>query len=206
MPFYATHIKFAIDIKDKYQIKDLSQYISGSIYPDSHYITKIDKKLTHNENVLSSDFANTDFKCGWQAHFICDLIQEEISKYILPEICFEANDEKSYTGIASIKIVQDMFDVKNFDLNHYLSFLDHVENPNKENINKIIEYNKLIKNTYLNKSECEINDYRRIIEAFSLERNLIEETLKKAQELLNDFEKLEKVKLIYNLMLKYYNK
>lgn len=205
MAFEATHIRFALGIKSKYKIKNLDHYVSGSIYPDSRYITKINRELTHNDNVLLSNFGNTDFKCGWQSHVICDLIQEEISREILPEIYFE-NNKRFDPGMAAIKLVQDMSDMKSFPLNDYLKCLDYVENPNGENINKIIEYNQLIKNTYLNKSDCTIDDYEKIIKAFYLGSDLIRETLSKAQEILHDNKKLEKVKSIYNLMLNFYNK
>ena len=56
MAFTATHIKFALDFKDKYDIKDLSHYLSGAIYPDSRYVTGIDRNLTHNSDLHRSSW------------------------------------------------------------------------------------------------------------------------------------------------------
>lgn len=41
MALEGTHIRFALDVGDKYNIKDLGKYISGTLYPDSRYITGI---------------------------------------------------------------------------------------------------------------------------------------------------------------------
>lgn len=43
MPLEATHIRFALDLLNKYKIKNIDQYIAGAVYPDSHYITGIKK-------------------------------------------------------------------------------------------------------------------------------------------------------------------
>lgn len=48
MSLGATHIRFALDLRDRYQVQDIEKYLSGTIYSDSRYVTKIDRNLTHN--------------------------------------------------------------------------------------------------------------------------------------------------------------
>ena len=67
MALEATHIRFALDLKDKYQVKDLEKYISGTIYPDSRYVSEIGRELTHPKDYLDWDiFAVDDFKKGFE--------------------------------------------------------------------------------------------------------------------------------------------
>lgn len=75
MSLEATHIRFALDLKDEYKIKDIKKYISGTVYPDSRYITGIDRNLTHYNDILKPEFAKDDFKKGWQVHQICGMIR-----------------------------------------------------------------------------------------------------------------------------------
>ncbi len=61
MSLEATHIRFALDLKDKYRVQAIEKYISGTTYPDSRYVTKIDRGLTHNDDILTPGFAKDDF-------------------------------------------------------------------------------------------------------------------------------------------------
>ncbi|MEK7102418.1 MAG: hypothetical protein AAB912_02170, partial [Patescibacteria group bacterium] len=85
MPLEATHIKFALDVQDKYSVQDVGKYLSGTIYPDSRYVTKIDRALTHGDYLLSPDFAIDDFKRGWATHFVCDKLFNKITDKNFPE-------------------------------------------------------------------------------------------------------------------------
>ena len=50
MALEATHMRFALDLKNKYQVRNIKKYIVGTIYPDSRYLSGIDRTLTHSEN------------------------------------------------------------------------------------------------------------------------------------------------------------
>ena len=53
MALEATHIRFAFDLKDVYDVSDIDAFVSGSIYPDSRYVTGIDRLATHPEGYLN---------------------------------------------------------------------------------------------------------------------------------------------------------
>ena len=57
MGLEATHIRFALDLKEDLDAKDLNKYLSGAIYPDSRHVTKLERKVTHNfDLVVNKDF------------------------------------------------------------------------------------------------------------------------------------------------------
>lgn len=41
MALEATHLRFALDLLPKLEVKDINDYLAGSIYPDSRYTTGI---------------------------------------------------------------------------------------------------------------------------------------------------------------------
>ena len=53
MSLQITHIRFALDLHKELNITSLDQYISGTIYPDSRYMTGIDRSLTHSDTLLT---------------------------------------------------------------------------------------------------------------------------------------------------------
>ena len=136
MALEATHMQFALDLKDEYQVIDLEKYIVGSIYPDSRYVTGIDRTLTHGEWILADDFTVDDFHKGWQVHQLADNIQTEIIKDYFPKLVpvFAKEDKMikdEWTMFSAIKIIQDMNDLQKFDLQQSVKYLEnYVFNPN----------------------------------------------------------------------------
>ena len=67
MALFASHIRFATDVTDRnhYNPKDVSQYNSGTSYPDSCWLSDIDRELIHTESIPDSIVASDDFKFGW---------------------------------------------------------------------------------------------------------------------------------------------
>lgn len=198
MSLEATHIRFAVDQKDKYQVKDLGLYILGSIYPDSRYISKIDRKLTHNEQVLSDIFLTDDFRKGWQSHCIFDSEYSKTVKKLFPELFVDIGVSDDWTVSTAIKIVADIFDMHSFDIQSHLSCLDDVRNPNNEDIDKICQYNQLIKNVYKGKTCCTIEDYVVMLDEFGIDPIISEKTIIKAREFFNDADISIKIKNLYD--------
>jgi hypothetical protein len=50
MALEATHIRFALDLKDTYGVNDVHAFVSGAVYPDSRYVMGIDRIATHPVN------------------------------------------------------------------------------------------------------------------------------------------------------------
>ncbi|MCK5416031.1 hypothetical protein KAI92_01230 [Candidatus Parcubacteria bacterium] len=207
MSLEATHIRFALDLKNKYQVQDIEKYISGTIYPDSHYVTKIDRELTHNDDILNPAFAKDDFKKGWQVHQICDIMQNRMKKRVLPKFFSKKHngyDEQRWIISTSMKIIQDMNDMQQFPIQKYLKYLAFSYNPNGENINEIKKYNQIMVDLYKDKKKITVEDNFNMWLALGINEKLGIKIKTKTEELLKDEVLVKKIEHTYIDMLNNY--
>lgn len=151
MALEATHIRFALDLQQKYQVRNLQKYISGTIYPDSRYVTRLDRTFTHPQNYMDWDLTQVDdFQKGWYAHLLCDKIQRLVMKEMIPTAFEGTTGQGSEVWIkhTALKILQDMDDVHQFDIKAALPNLEYIENPNKERVDLLIRYNQIFIRLY----------------------------------------------------------
>lgn len=209
MSLEATHIRFALDLQNNYQIENIDKYISGAVYPDSRYVTGIERKLTHDNRFLLPEFATDDFRKGWQTHQICDLVYTAIRKKIFPEffpINFEAYEEGEWILSTAMKIIQDMDDMQLFDIQHYLKCLEYVDNPNGESLTAIKDYNEILINLYRAKKVTGIEENIKMWYAFGVEARLCERVRVNTEKFLKDPGIIVRLKLIYQEMIDSYPK
>jgi hypothetical protein len=138
MALPGTHIRFALDISDLLAVSDFSAYISGTTYPDSRYFTKLERGLTHPNDLIEILLKENDFRKGWAVHLICDKFQREINRERLPEI-YQDSDE-SYIRNTAFKILQDIDDIKFFDILKYIEHIKVSEAPNNEPVDLLEKY------------------------------------------------------------------
>lgn len=200
MALYGTHIRFALDIKDYFTVENVEKYISGTVYPDSRYYSSIERELTHNVKFEDKSFYNgDDFKKGWAAHLLYGHIQFDVISEIFPtlfsrqEIMY-GNDH--WITRTVIKILQDLDDIKYFDITAYLSCLDHIETPNGESEQVIKNYNNILVNLY-KELPSEIDDYKLTWTGMGMETTVVEAIKSKFFELEKNKEVMDKVKLMY---------
>jgi hypothetical protein len=204
MALEATHIRFALDLIEDYKIQNIEQFLLGAIYPDSRYITNIDRNLTHNDEVLSCEFARDDFRKGWQVHQICDIVQNEIRKELFPESLYVYGVGYSeWVTSSAIKIIQDISDLKFFDIHKYLKYFESANNPNGENIDDIKKYNKTIIDLY-SKKEISVNGYYDMWLSWGIGEVDGGKIKLKTEEFLNNLELVKKIQSIYGEMIKSY--
>lgn len=210
MALIGTHIRFALDIRDNFGIKNLDKYISGTVYPDSRYLTKIDRKITHCIDVYNKNFwMEDDFKKGWLIHLMYDKIQSEVFKEIFPELFVEFKNEESIVSPKNwvirtvLKILQDLDDISKFNIKKYLKNLEYSENPNNEKIKIVKNYNQMLINIY-QKDEVLISDLINMWVKFEIEEELIEQIRDKTKEFILDKNILERIPLIYPATIKRY--
>jgi hypothetical protein len=175
MALEATHIRFALELKDEYKITDIPRYVAGTVYPDSRYVTKIDRNLTHPEDYASWDLEQADdFRKGWYVHLLCDRIQWRVLNQITP-FAFQGTtgpgSEQWINGTA-LKILLDMDDVRKFDIKSVLPFLDHLETPNHEDPDKMSHYHRIIKKLYADPDDMNITKYQEMWKGFGISDEL----------------------------------
>lgn len=205
MPLEATHIKFALDNQDKYHVQDLSKYLSGSVYPDSRYITKISRELTHNDNLLLPDFGVDDFKKGWANHFLCDKLWNQVIDNNFPEI-FENEKSRGWGSEhwiknTALKNILDLEALKMFDIKNYLPLLIDTFCPNGEPVEQIKEYYKMIRELYGVAREVTIDDLKRMWVRLGIGDELAKKVTEKSEEFAGNPELVKKIRLQYEVML-----
>ena len=204
MALEATHIRFAIDLKDKYQVKDIKSYIVGTVYPDSRYITGIDRALTHSEDFLDWNWENeNDFKKGWLVHLLVDKFQKQIAKQELPQIFEGEVGQASEVWVkhTALKILQDLVDARAFDIRSYLRYLEYVENPNGEDIDMIKKYNQIIIKMYADSKKVNINSCYKMWKDFGIGDDLVAKIKIQAEQYFKDNKVLASIEEIYNKTL-----
>ena len=204
MPSEATHIRFALDLKSKYAVRDVGEYIRGTVYPDSRYMTGISRELTHPENFMDWDVAVADdFKKGWFVHLLGDAIWTQLLPELLPEALEGTKGQGSETWIKStaIKILLDINDAKKCDILSCLPYLNRAENPNGEDMKTMEEYHRALQAAYANPQNINIESSDTLWTAFRVPEMLSRKVKQKAAEYGRDERVMEKVRRIYPNMI-----
>ena len=135
MSFQSTHLHFADEIKNILLVKDLTRYFSGALYPDSRYITKIDRDKTHSDVKLSTGKIinlKDDFHKGWQAHLIYDQLGINKLKMITLEQKYKPDEmkkEEIWIPVTAAKLVEDLYWWENTDWTKITPHLKTMETP-----------------------------------------------------------------------------
>ena len=215
MALEATHIRFALDTQDLFEVKDLNKYISGTIYPDSRYPTGIDRMLTHDDSQMKKNFwENNDFRKGWAAHLLYDKIQFTVHADwfgdVLKENNTEMTGEEDWIVRTALKILQDIDDLHQFDIKPHLSALNYVETPNGEDKIKVREYNQLFINIYNKAPDVSVEDLEQMWIDWSIPTEIAEKMRGKAHEIQKNERLMKLIDKIYGETIvrkdEFYNK
>lgn len=161
MALPATHIRFALDLAPIYPVKHLNRYIAGSLYPDSRWLTGVERLKSHGRRYFEPDFPNSDYTYGIHVHCVCDAIQSQLFEAHLPGLRdLEGQDRWVYLSAA--KMLQDRFDTQAFDCQDCLRFLNYAENPNQEDPARVLAFNRIVQGVYGQKAILEADDYYRL--------------------------------------------
>ena len=165
MALEASHIRFALDIKAKLEVKDLKKYIPGIIYPDSRYVTKIDRELTHPQDLLDNHYSHLDdFNKGCYAHLLYDDILRNYTKQTLSDMFTDIDSSQDpgrelWIRLTALKILQDIDDIKKYAITSYLPHLDYIENINGEDRDILMRYNQYFQTMYAKPQQVSLESY-----------------------------------------------
>lgn len=200
MAIYGSHLRFALDVKDYFKVDNLDQYLSGSIYPDSRYFSKIDRHLTHNKDFKLPDFyQDSDFKKGWSSHIMYDNIQYQLMAEAFGYLLVPEEHEygsNNWIIRTTLKILQDLDDIQQFDLAGTLASLEYMEAPHNESLEIIKKYNNAIAALY-KKRPLAIEEYLKLWHSDHMNSEVVNKLRSKFFELEKDEEVMEKIKTIY---------
>jgi hypothetical protein len=180
MPLSASHIKFALDQIDYFKPNDLDKYLEGAIYPDSRYLSGLDRSKTHDYDFwLEKFWHDNDFKKGWASHNISDKAYLNGIREIFP-LWVDLNEEWVKIENCAVKIVGDIAVLGSLDIIDKLDIIKTVLNSNNESKEKMKEHLQLIKDCYKNGDRTSIADYF-VIMTKSLGQDLGEKIMAKAE-------------------------
>ena len=201
MALEGTHIRFALDFKEKMSVQNLKHYVSGSIYPDSRYVTGIDRLATHPAEYKTDPmFHTSDFHKGWFMHLLCDELQGTAIRETLPD-AYAGEGKESWIKRTAIKILQDIDDAKQFELAAYLPALAYIENPNGEDIEKLRTYNAIFRKMYVDPGNVTIDIACDVMWSnFSIGEDLVELVRAQSKKYEADTDKMTHILRLYERM------
>ncbi|HSX25100.1 MAG TPA: hypothetical protein VLG69_03995 [Candidatus Andersenbacteria bacterium] len=189
MALEASHIRIALAVEGKLSITDRGAYLCGAIYPDSRYVTKIERLLTHPTDYKNDPmFMREDFYKGWLVHLLTDDIQYKAMQEALPKVCEGVDGQGSDVWMrrTAIKIIQDMSDAKFFDINSTFSYFDQVFTPNGEDVDLMKQYNKLYVDMYQFIDKLSLESYAAFWRAFDVDDSTVARMIEQTKTYLLD--------------------
>jgi hypothetical protein len=159
MALPATHIRFAEVLADRLKVTDMCAYLSGTLYPDSRWVTGVDRRQTHDRRFLEPGFPGDDFTLGWHVHCRCDRIQKTIYDDLMGRI--EDPDDR-WIRTSAAKVVQDANDAACGRIGDQLPLLACAQAPCGEPPSAVDAYLGMIRQAYAKNDVPQWTDYARL--------------------------------------------
>jgi hypothetical protein len=186
MALPATHIRFAAAIADRLQVSEPDAYFSGTLYPDSRWVTGIARNKTHDPRFLNPDFPSDDFTLGWHIHCLCDRIQGDIHDALLDGLATMTADAR-WVRVSAAKVIQDMKDASAAaPLDDRFSLLRCYRTPNGESDARVAAYFDLVRHAYGKGRPPTRADYAGLWAGVGLDRPLIAEIERQVASMMAD--------------------
>jgi hypothetical protein len=204
MALEGTHIRFAAAFAEKLVVQNIGTYISGTVYPDSRYLTGALREATHPKDLTLETAGDDDFKKGWYMHLLCDNLTREVYFEWFGEFLSGSEirgGNPVWVETTALKVLQDIEDVQKFSITDYLPYLDYVENPNGKDIAPIKRFNTLLQEMYADPKYLKVEHQYKMW----LEWGLSEEKKDELMALCHDYQKnsviMEKIPKVFEEML-----
>lgn len=200
MALPATHLRFAAALADRLAVSDWPAYLSGTIYPDSRWVTGIGRHQTHAERHLDPAWVTDDFTRGWHIHCICDRIQGDIHTELLGDLS-SLPEETRWVRRSAAKVIQDMQDAANSPLRTFLPLLGALQTPNQESGEDVDAYLGYIKTAYRRPGAPDWQDYARLWREVGLDRTTVDQLEKALRRMRQDGELTERLETALDQMM-----
>ncbi len=186
MSFAATHVLCALALQRSLGITNTQEYLSGAVYPDSRYVTLIERSFTHTLFDLTP--SHPDFERGWHTHLRCDALMGP--GYLLGS-SYRARDiapfNDAFIHISAMKLVEDL---RSFCQQGVRTALIHLEAPGSplpcnEIPERIERYYEALRTLYRAHSLTP-TEYGTVFATFHLPASVCEQIVAKAHTLMRD--------------------
>lgn len=201
MALEGTHIRFALEFKEKLGVKNVSDYVAGCLYPDSRYKTKLDRAKTHPVDYMDwSLVVADDFRKGWFTHLLCDRVQSRVFKKKFPQFFIGEIDSGNQTWVAltAVKLLEDLADVRAFPVASNLPEDASIFAACGEDRVLLNEYYGVVRETYSRPLELTIAGYRSKLSALGLGEEHATLVVARAKELSHDKNIMELIGQVYD--------
>jgi hypothetical protein len=203
MALPATHLRFAAVVADQFAVSDWQAYLSGTLYPDSRWITGIARQQTHAERFLDPAFAVDDFTRGWHIHCVCDQIQGDIHGDLFGDLASLTPDAR-WVRLSAAKVIQDMHDAAQAKLDTYLPLLFACRTPNQEAAGDIDAYFSFVRQAYRRSGAPYWQDYARLWAQVGLDRSIVCQIEKEIQVMRLDAQRGRVLRAAFDQMVARY--
>lgn len=185
MALPATHIRFAAALSGHLSVADMAAYFSGTLYPDSRWLTGLDRQQTHGRRFLDPQFPADDFTLGWHVHCAADRIQAQIHAELLADLA-ELDSEARWIRVSAAKAVQDRSDAASGELEAPLALLRDIRTPNGESAQGVDTYFDLVRRVYSRRNKPRWSDYAELWAGVGLDREKIGMIAAQVERILAD--------------------
>ncbi|MEK7620239.1 MAG: hypothetical protein AAB413_03305 [Patescibacteria group bacterium] len=203
MAMELTHVRFARDLKDRLGVVDEAAYYAGTIYPDSRYMTKLHRNLTHAGSSPQDPFASglSDFEKGWATHLTYDRLAHP--QYVgLSQWPEEKTQQGNHVWqfISAAKVVEDLqsYQSMNGDVGMILD-IQFPQRPNNEDLAVMNAYAQIQRTLY--QQSPTLDHYRNFWVTLSSNTEVIDGVMKNAEEMLEDDSIQRKIRGIYSCVI-----
>jgi hypothetical protein len=111
-----------------------------------------------------------------------------------------AHGNQNWIVRTAIKVLQDLDDVKSFEIKNFLHCLDHVEAPNGESLERVRDYNKYF-SAFYSLERIEFSNVHDALMSMGIDGELSNEVIETAKKLQADVDIHNRIKSLYSEML-----
>jgi len=203
MAMELTHVRFAKQLKERLEICDENAYYAGAIYPDSRYITHIERTRTHGEFCPQDIFASglTDFEKGWATHLVYDRLAGPVFWKLSPWPDEEVHQgNRVWQFCSAAKLVEDMQSYQILEGRvEMISSLKFSEFPNQENPELLRRYADIQRELYLCRPT--LDSYRRFWESLTDNVSVIQGVMGMVQDILENHAQQDAIRDVYQRVM-----
>lgn len=188
MALEATHVRFALALLPRLHISDLATFCSGAVYPDTRYVTGLDRAKTHGVDSPHDPFSEglIDFERGWATHLLYDEFEGAAMRvFIPPHLGVVEQNGAAWIEMTAMKIVEDMASVRVLgeNISHLLT-LKVDPSPCGEDKSGIQKFFTLAEELYT--SQCTLDDYIKWVRNIGASDDIVIKLQNRTAEMLAD--------------------